>query len=254
MNGLEYLGGELRKIEKNGKSFMGMDGGNINSEVWFCGVEFGSDYEQMSTYYENYVKFYDLNELKIPYRNDCPNISLKSTYDRYLAAMYLNIFKGENTTNPIDTKLIEKVLKEELYNKTSEIFKLNLFPIAKNDIGWNNNIELELGITKDNYYNSLFNKRSNFFKGLIQKFKPKLIVCTSPKDYKDFFVEAFFSQNEKLSHSWKYLTVDSSKKFKISIFESDRTKIVVIPFLGRGNLSSYSDVIAMSNYLKSELL
>jgi hypothetical protein len=254
MNGLKYLGEELRKIEKNGKSFMGMDGGNINSDTWFCGVEFGSDYEQMSNYYENYVKFYDLIDLKIPFRIDCPELFLKSTYDRYLAAMYINLFKEEKLTNPINTNLIEKVLKEELYNKNSNIFKLNLFPIAKKDIGWNKRIESETGITKDKYYESLFRNRADFFKELIQRFEPKLIICTSPKDYKDFFIEAFFSQKQKINHSWEYHATDLQKKFKISLFESGKTKIVIIPFLGRGNLSSYNDVISMTNHLKKEYL
>ena len=254
MNGLKYLGEELRKIEKNGKSFMGMDGGNINSDIWFCGVEFGSDYEQMAAYYENYVKFYDLKDLKIPFRDDCSELFLKSIYDRFLAAMYINLFKEEKLTNPINTNLIEKVLKEELYNKNSNIFKLNLFPISKKDIGWNKTIESEAGITKDRYYDSLFRNRADFFKELIKMFEPKLIICTSPKDYKDFFIEAFFSQKQQINHSWEYLTLDSKKKFKISVFESDKTKIVIIPFLGRGNLNSYNDIISITNHLKKEYL
>ena len=54
MKNLKYLRQEFDKIKKNGNSFLGMDSGNINADVWVCGVEFGSDLEQMESYYQAY--------------------------------------------------------------------------------------------------------------------------------------------------------------------------------------------------------
>jgi len=250
MVGFEYLKEELKKIEKNENSFLGMDGGKINSDIWVCGVEFGSDIEQMAEYYGSFVEHYLEKGLKVPYRTDCPSIFLKSTYDRFLAVLYINLFKDEKKPIPIDVERIEDVLKKELYNESSKIFKLNLFPIAKKDISWNDRIENELGISKKTYYGSLFNNRMDFMKQITQNFEPKLIICTSPKDYRDYFVEAFFENNEDINYSWDYLVINENKKFKISVYDNGKTKVVIAPFLGRGNLNSYNEVVLMTNYLR----
>jgi len=253
MKGLKILKREMLKIEDNGHSFLGIDGGNINSDVWVCAVEFGSDIWGMEEYYSEYNKTQVVKGYDVPYRTSCPNIFLKSPYDRFLSAFYINLFNNETISTPVDTTIIEKVLKEELYNKNSKTFKLNLFPIAKSDIGWSTTIESEFGISKDTYYNSLFRKRTQFLKKLINEFKPKLIICTSPKDHQNYFVEAFLNGDENINYSWEFIKL-RDKNFKISVYDNKKTKIIIIPFLGRGNLSSYSDVLSMANHLRKKFL
>lgn len=254
MFGLKYVTQEMLKIEENKESFLGMDGGNIESDTWFCGVEFGGSTEQMSTYYENYIKFYKKGPFEIPYRLDCPDFFINSTFDRFLTAMYLNLFKNFKFTNTIDTSLISDVLKNELYNKNSKIFKLNLFPIAKENTYWDNKLTEELGYDKNVYYNSLFSKRIVFFKKLVSQFKPKNIICFSPSGYTDYFIRAFINKRQTVNYSWDYFTNENGNEFKISIFETSDTKVIIIPFLGRGNLNSYKNVNLMTNYLKKEYL
>lgn len=253
MKGLKILKREMLKIEDNGHSFLGIDGGNINSDVWVCAVEFGSDIWGMEEYYSRYNKTQVVNGYDVPFRTTCPKTFLTSPFDRFLSAFYINLLNDKTINTPVDTAIIEKVLKDELYSENSKTFKLNLFPIAKSDIGWSATIESELGISKDAYYGSLFNKRSMFFKELVNEFKPKLIICTSPKGYKEYFIEAFLNGNENINYSWEYLTL-RGKNFKISVFDNKKTKIVIIPFLGRGNLSSYDDVLSMANHLRKKYL
>jgi len=252
MVGLKFLKEEMGKIKENENSFLGMDGGKISSNIWVCGVEFGSDVELMAKYYNTFVKYYEERGLKVPYRKDCPKIFLKSTYDRFLAVMYICLFKEEEIKLPLDAERIEKVLKKELYNENSEIFKMNLFPLAKKDVSWNADIENIFGISKEIYYGSFFNNRMGFIKQIIQKFEPKLIICTSPKDYKDYFVEAFLGNNEIINYSWDYLVINEDKKFKISLYDNGKTKVVIAPFLGRGNLSSHYEVALMAKYLRKK--
>ena len=41
---------EFEKIKKDDRSFLGIDGGKIDSKTWFCGIEFGGELEGMSEY------------------------------------------------------------------------------------------------------------------------------------------------------------------------------------------------------------
>ena len=251
MSSLNYLKQELKKIKIDGASFLGMDGGNIEADVWVCGVEFGSDLKEMESYYNKYVLTYEKDGYDVPFREACPDVFVKSIYDRYLSAIYISIFNNDDVTlskHPKYSKIIDKVLKSELYNKSSSIFKLNLYPLAKKDMSWDKNIETQLSITKQDYYNGIFNNRIAFIKNLAKTFNPKIIICTSPKGYENTFVEAFLNNHQQVKFSYSYLSVNK-KQFRISVYDNDTTKIIVVPFLGRGNLSSYQEVISMANYL-----
>ena len=247
---MEYLKQELEKIKENGRSFLGIDGGNIKVPIWFCGIEFGGDLTEMEKYYKSTIKYNPIKEfdISIPFRENAGDFE-KSTYDRYLSAMYINLFKMKKLSNGYDTKPIEKVLREELYNKNSKIFKLNLYPLAKKSTEWDRTIESKLGIPKETYYKDIFTKRQLFLKELVYKFKPKTIICTSTNEYRDEFIEAFLNENEIINFKWIYLNY-KNKKFKISEYKTDMTTLIIIPFLGRGNLSSYLDVIFMADYLR----
>jgi len=248
MDKFHFLKNELNKIANNGESFLGFDGGNINSKIWFCGVEFGSSIEIMNNYYTDFVKFYKSKNFKIPYRVDCPDYFLKSNFDRFLSFMYLNLFSNCNDRNQISN-----VLKNNLYNKNSNLFKLNLFPLAKKDIGWDKNITDTFKIEKDDYYNFFFKNRSRFVKHLISNYRPDCIICFSPKDYEKYFTEFFIKPKEKVDYSWDKIKLENSE-FKISKFESKQIKIVIVPFLGRGNINSFKKVELLTDYLKNNVL
>ncbi len=208
----------------------------------------------MEDYYSTVVKYYSYSKIDetIPFRENAGRFE-KSIYDRYLSAMYINLFETEKLLNGNDTKPIEKVLKEELYNQNSNIFKLNLYPLAKRDTGWSKDFENRLQISKKEYYGKIFDNRKIFLKTLVNVFKPEVIICTSTNEYKDEFIEAFFNSDEIIKFSWNYLKSED-KSFKVSTYKSNLTTIIIIPFLGRGNLSSYNHVINMSNYIKENIL
>lgn len=251
MEQLKYINQELQKIKRNEHSFIGIDGGNPNSDFWFCGIEFGSELEGMESYYEQFVKFYKINEFLIPYRENCPEQFLKSFFDKYLASIYSNLFQGNENPNK---NQIDSILKNDLYNKSSKIFKLNLFPIAKKDVSWDKNFEEKLKITKDEYYGRIFNNRVAFIKKLAENFKPKIIVCFSTKYYTEYFERTFFNEKEKINYQFDSVKLSNGKIGNIKLFENNSLKIIIIPFLGRGNLASYEDVQIMTNYLKGKYI
>lgn len=249
MKGIEYLNQELQKIKEKKGSFIGMDGGNPKADFWFCGVEFGSSIEDMALYYEEYVMFYEEKGFLIPYRKDCPEKYLKSIFDKFLASIYSNLYKKNEYPNKEE---IDSILRNELYNKTSNIFKLNLFPIAKNDISWDKNFESKLNVTKNEYYGTIFKNRIKFIKELAEEFKPKVIVCFSPKDYSEYFERTFFNIGEQINYLFDSIELNNGRIGTIKVYESNLLKVITIPFLGRGNLASYEDVRIMTNYLKEK--
>lgn len=254
MNGLKYLSNELFKIQNNENSFMGMDGGNIESKIWFCGVEFAGSVEQMYHYYEENILFYEKEKLKIPYRISCKsNYYLNSFFDKALTLMYLGIFKGLKLQD-FEKDTIKDVLRDELYNKNSNSFKLNLFPVAKENLGNKDGIKKVFGYDVNTYYLELFSNRSNFIKFLVSKFEPETIICFSPKNHSDYFIKAFIDKKQKVEFQWDTFTNEKGKEFIITVFKTNKTKIIIIPFLGRGNLNSYEDVSSMTNFLKEKHL
>jgi len=253
---LKYLKQELAKIKENGRSFLGIDGGNINSKIWFCGIEFGGSMEEMEKYYKSTVNYYREKEFDVPFRENVGDFK-GSIYDRYLSAMYINLFKSEVLKDGNDTKPIEKVLNDELYNQDSKIFKLNLYPLGKKNTDWDPLIEKNFNLSKKVYYEEFFDKRKQFFKELVKEFTPNKIICTSVKDTESQFVEAFLKNDLKIEYRWEYLSIrnnlEKKKIFKISEYRQGNISLLIIPFpgMGKGNLNSYDDVIFMANHLQS---
>lgn len=245
---------ELKKIKSDGRSFLGIDGGNIRSPVWVCGIEFGGDLSQMEKYCKSTVKVKLIEgfDLSVPYRLDA-GIFNGSPFDRRLAIFYNNLFKKGISKNCEYSKEIDEILNRELYHYKSKIFKLNIYPLGKKDTSWSKEITVETGITKSEYYQNLFENRKKFLKELLLKFEPKLLICTSSKEYRETFVEAFLDKGEMISYSWEYIS-NGKDNFRITQYKTNKTSLIVIPFLGRGNLNSYSDVVLMANHLKENYI
>jgi hypothetical protein len=252
MKTLTYISSEIKKIVNNEASFLGIDGGNIKSKIWFCGVEFGATLYEMEDYYNSeVVDSYNVQELDIPYRIDCPEKFMKSSFDRRLALIYH--FLTYNSEHP-EKSQIDTILKREIYNKDSNIFKLNLFPLAKTDLSWNKDFGNILDMSKQDYYGPLFEKRISFIKDLVKRFTPTTIICFSPKEYSEYFVDAFFDDTLNMTYIKDFIILKNGRKAKIKILTDLNIKVVIIPFLGRGNLSSYDDVRQMTNHLKNYYL
>ena len=89
---------------------------------------------------------------------------------------------------------------------------------------------------------------------MVSKFQPETVICFSPKDHFDYFTKAFIDKNQKVEYLWNTFTNDKGKEFRITVFKTNKTQIIIIPFLGRGNLNSFKDVSSMTNFLKENYL
>jgi len=247
---LEYLKEEMNKIKNGEDSFLGIDGGNISdSKIWVCGVEFGGTLKDMGHYLKNTVKYDEKDGFKFPYRINAGEFE-NSKYDLFLSEFIIKLFGLKDVEK-------NKYLKDNLYNLDSNIFKLNLYPLAKKDTSWDKTYDEIFTITKEEYYGYIFNKRKKFFKKLIKKFSPETIICSITKNSECIFADAFFEhEKDWVKVKWEVVNGEVSsnklKKFKVSIYKKDNLSIIMIPFfgMGTGNLNSYDDVIFMAEYLK----
>jgi len=255
MDDLRYIKQELTKIKNNEDSFLGIDGGKIDSKIWICGVEFGSLLKEMEDYYSNEktVMHEEKEGFKIPYRINAGQFE-NSKYDLFLSEFVINLFNKENIKR-------NDYLKNYLYNSNSDIFKLNLYPLAKINTDWDKTIDDIFKITKEEYYGYIFNNRKRLFNKLIIKFMPKVIICSITKGTEDIFTNAFFNQNEWLSFKMEIVNCKiedrgKSKTFIISVYKKNDLSLIMIPFfgMGNGNLNSHDDVIFMAKYLKENYL
>lgn len=242
---------ELQKIANNQDSFLGMDGGNIERDVWVCGIEFGGEIEKMEEYYNEKCIVFE-GDGDIPYRTDCPDYMKRSYYDRYLSAFYINLFESRILENGNDLDYIMDIHNYKLYNQDSKIFKLNLYPLAKPDTSWDKKITEKYKIDKDKYYGEYFESRKKFITSLVDKHKPKLILATSTPSYISTFKTVFIPSNVTCEFNWEEVTTRTNNKFQLLEYAFNGTKLVIMPFLGRNNLKSYNDVIDYSNYLRDK--
>lgn len=236
------------EINNIGNSFLGCDGGNFKSNVWVCGLEFGATIDRMEDYYKHSVLYYPVNGLNIPYREHCPKDFESSPYDNYLSLFVRTLFDSDLS--------VKDYLIHRLYNRDSDIFKLNLYPLAKKDATWDKQIESGLDINKDQYYGEYKMKRFGFFEKLINQFPGKTIICTAIKgtvlDYLDAFMPA--NQSTQLIEKRNYSVNVGGDPKAVLVFKTEKVKLVVIPFLGRGNgnLNSHESLRIMAEFLKAE--
>ena len=231
-------------------SFSGCDGGNINAEIWLCGIEWASGSE--GNYYEKDLP----NEIKLGAVE--PNLktydweySLTHPYGRNFAKLYKSI-KGEE---------VEKY--EDVVNLTgNEIFKANLYPIAFDSTDhalWHKyNLDKITGFESKHLFNTwCFFNRFIFFSEHRKQYKPKLIIGTGIDYLRDFIM--CFGGNESIEKlKFNTITPNSEKnKYDRTYYWlnlDDDTLLVVIPFFGgRYGLNSNNLLQEMGNRIKKLL-
>lgn len=223
-------------------SFSGCDGGNIQADIWLCGIEWGAGSE---------IGYYDKelpDEIKKGAVASGSKIynwkeSLTYPYGRSFAKLYKSI-KGESVE---DYKSVSNLPGDE-------IFKLNLYPIAFDSTDpklWHQyGLSKITGFEDKNTFNTwCFFNRLPYFHKIADQHKPKLIIGTGIDYIRDFLM-AFGGINgiDELNvytiepQSVKNNTIRKYYWVKIS----EHTTLVVIPFFsGKYGLNS--------NYLLQEM-
>lgn len=212
-------------------SLSGCDGGNIDADTWLCGIEWGGGSKDKEYYPEKLPKQIK-NGAYQPEQNHYDwKDSITYPYGRSFAKLYSAI-TGDKVENYLE-------LVSKKWNG-SEIFKLNLYPIAfdsTDTLLWHKYKLKEItGFDEKHLFQTwCFINRFPYLSKLREEKRPKLIVCTGVGYLQDFFI--CFGGNSENSAMMQYEDIEPSLDSKVQnkrrfywVRLDSHTTLVVIPF------------------------
>jgi hypothetical protein len=186
-------------------SLFGCDGGNICARLWVCGIEWGGDLQELLDYSNTRYDFQIQKErtIQIPYRAE-GNVSeggKKSPYDKRLSGLCLRAFhhwQPEREPEALVASRRQLYLEKRLYNRDSDIFKLNLYAYpCRSTSTWNNDATRLTGCkTKRDFRRRCEEERFPVLLKLLKANKPKVLLCTGTSCRLEFLM-AFTGQAEE---------------------------------------------------------
>jgi len=236
------------KYQETAQSFAGCDGGNLDSEIWFCGMEWG---------FHGEMKDGELaDECLVPqYRHGGWNDTLEKWDDD---AEKSGWEWEDSLASPTNAKIgwflndyfnlggfcseNDWLVKNKLFfNDPKGIgFKLNMFPLplrGRANINWSDEIKEKTGFGSfDQYRIWTVQNRGKFFQNLLHQHKPKRIICTGISEFENFC--DFWGIKDFSTGKWiEGITTNTT----FWVGENDKTQIIVTRFFGgRWGVSSYS--------------
>lgn len=234
-------------FKKIATSFYGCDGGNLDSDFWFCGLEWGGDFgkDDKSTELETTAEYNPEEEQNRGYLPDdqqtidfCQNVSWAKSFSNahcnqynYTICEFLNEFQNPKLESSL-TDYEQFIIKNKiLFNMKDGIgFKMNMFLLnsPKNNSPWNERHEQITGFdNRKDYHNWCINgERAQFFQELIKQHQPKYLICTGISSDYEFF--SFFG----CDHSTAQYSSNKDVKIVFSKVPNTSTNIIVVPFFG----------------------
>ncbi len=242
-----YYKRDVKMIPQNFKdwacSLSGCDGGNIDADIWLCGLEWDVGSYGKRSHYENRLSeeiekgAFEVEKNKYNWEN-----SINNNYGRSFAKLFAAI-KDEKVQD----------YKELATTKWdgSELFQMNLYPIAFDSINpvfWNDNkLSDKTGFDEKNLFQTWCSiNRFPIFSQLRLEKKPKAIICTGVNQVRDFFMcfDGASGNNGEIKYGEiaPLAANNGKKKRRYYWVELDQdTTLFVIPFLSgpRGLNSDY---------------
>jgi len=212
-------------------SYSGCDGGNISGSIWFCGIEFGGGHIEEDLTYEpvDTPPFVDeeyRGNFKT-YQYNWKILKLYSTILGYKPSEYKSIYEKMNP-----------------FYKTSDTFKMNLYPIAfHNDSNnlWEKWHFRKTGFPSKPLYQAWCQlNRFNAIKSWVGQNNPKVIICTGSTYLREFLMA--FSGPEDVFATLEEHKFESGGILNWKKINSERTILFITPFLGQGGLKSDSQI------------
>ena len=210
-------------------SFSGCDGGDINSDTWLCGIEWGypnaTDKEREDFY-----------KIKLPQEIEQGSVKLNSDY---------NFFTSKSMEYPFNrgfAKLYSACASGSIkksYKSAGNILKLNLSPIGfwrDEEYLWSKyNLSRTTGFESKKEFIGFLNSL-NRFTALRAKKKPKLIVCVGVGRRSDF-IKCFFGEKKVKLQRQKLIPQSPKNQNKRYLYhaEHDGTLLVIVPFFTSTN-------------------
>ncbi|MFU2048062.1 hypothetical protein [Avibacterium gallinarum] len=234
------------QFKQTALSLAGCDGGNPTSEVWFCGLEHGYDLS------ETLEEFLQLPHNTAPiYSWDHPDCvdDWKYSYNQKICWFLWYFYNLELHNNENMDVLVKRhhILYSEQANGIG--FKLNMYPLAfknRRSINWTENYQKTTGLSSfSEYKNWCVEHRGEYFRNLVKKYMPKLIVCTGITEIHNFV--KFFTGEE-------YFTYSDNPEMKIGYAQFGETLICICPFFGNSSgINSYAKMEILVKDIKKKL-
>jgi len=229
-------------------SYSGCDGGDLSSDIWLCGIEWGYEKateEERQNYYKNIL----------PEEINAGEQALNEIY---------NFFADESMSFPFNlafAKLYSAVkngVVSEYKKNEGAILKLNLSPIAfrsDDELLWGESLISATGFNKKCDFIAYMNNLNRFVR-ITEYYKPKLIICIG-SGYRNDFIKGFFG-GDKAKLERQAIKPEPSNKNQnnryVSYAYHNDTLLVVIPFSTSPNgLNSNHLLQAVGNKIR-ELL
>ncbi len=231
------------KFEKWATEYSGFEGGNVNSDYWFCGIEYGGDF--------NFQFIEDLQIVENPESEELQKIDdeLIPCWIEGLDHKYQYMQKVAKVISCQKDGCIEnwRDHRTNLFTKSGDIFKMNLFPInfAKDiDKLWVGDYVTRLGFnTKREYQEWCRNNRFPRLRELVIEYRPKVLICTSVGK-KEFYKAAFLEEDST------YKAVDIfNHTYYYAKREDTGTVVIVTPFFGWGGITKDTEYVALSDLI-----
>lgn len=216
-------------------SFSGCDGGNLNSNIWTCGLEWGGGYEN-NIIPEDIFKALPLGAWDIGENTIVDNLNYQynqklAWFFSYLLGWDAEDYKNESVTNG-------------LYCKNGIGFKMNAFPISfpdRDSVTWLPKTIDQTGFNNfSEYKNWCVEHRGAYFHDLIKIHSPKLVLCTGIESSTEFM--DFFRCDES--------SIKPQDGFNIGLTNNAKTLITVVPFFGGPNgINSYEKMETLTGQI-----
>lgn len=214
-------------------SLSGCNGGDPKADIWISGIEYGMG-EDSENYYSSLSKEISKGKCSKPKTYNLNEV-VKYRYDQNAIKLYCAI------------KNIKTGYKEVAKNSNgSEIFKLNLYPIAFKSTDpklWTKyNLDKITGFKEKQMFKTwcFFHRFPNFAE-MVKKYSPKLVIGTGVSYLTDFF--AFYAGNNNINSIIETGVIKnkngSNFRYYWSKINEGKTTLFVVPFLlGQSGLSS----------------
>lgn len=223
-----------KAFEKWATGFSGCDGGNLDGDYWFCGIEWSGNYTEEELV-DDFAKDYSMPGNWGKSEQEFNQI-LAAQYNRKILKLYSSIIGR-------DVEKYRHLLNEDEmpFSKTSKTLKLNLYPLAFNqdqDEGWRTQHWLyeRTGLASKSLYRAWCQAhRFPIFRSAVEKHRPKVIVGTS-RSYRDEYAMAFAGEGHTFIEATRQLRENEEvildRKINWTMLDEGRTLLVVTPFLG----------------------
>ncbi|VEJ53815.1 hypothetical protein [Pragia fontium] len=194
-------------------SYFGCDGGNVLSDVWICGLEWGYQFDGINA---EDLRFHECSS----WEDKVFMGSIKAQYNQKLAWFYNAYYNWDE-----DIFNDEFVSRRKLLSKDGVGFKMNAFPIGfknRSSVTWDEKFKSVTNLNSfEEYVDWCVKNRGEFFRKIAKESNTKMIVCTGISN-KDNFFKFFDCDFDKI--------ISINNDIYISNIKNSTTKVVVTRF------------------------